>query len=216
MRRNARRRLGRIVAVASALALTAGPASGSSPVETKADALVGSGYETVTLWSVGETVPRTSGPSEQHRMVGTPDGMGSPEAASGSTLWVNHKFTNTTLSNPVVDGPTYEGAVVSQLKLDTEGNVVTGGTSPSTRSIRTTHSWAGSRRRPTPRPRSAGSARVRSPAGRSGSPSGIIDTSSLFGPNTWLFNVQAHAPTTAPVAGTVEDGQLLLLRPASV
>lgn len=44
--------------------------------------------------------------------------------------------------------------------------------------------------------------------------SGIIDTSSLFGRNTWLSVVQAHAPTTAPFPNTVEDGQLFIMRPA--
>jgi len=70
----------------------------------------------------------------------------------------------------------------------------------------------------------AGSRRIvaeLSPPGRDGVPvpvpgtwetSGIIDTTSVFGPGTWLFDVQAHAPTTAPSPGTVEDGQLLLLR----
>jgi hypothetical protein len=59
------------------------------------------------------------------------------------------------------------------------------------------------------------------PPGRDGVPvgpgiwesSGIIDASALYGPNTWLFDVQAHPPTTAPAPNTVEDGQLLLLRP---
>ncbi|MGI8972715.1 MAG: alkaline phosphatase PhoX, partial [Gaiella sp.] len=41
--------------------------------------------------------------------------------------------------------------------------------------------------------------------------SGIIDTARLFGKDTWLFDVQAHAPTTMPKPNTVEDGQLLLL-----
>jgi hypothetical protein len=41
--------------------------------------------------------------------------------------------------------------------------------------------------------------------------SGIIDASSLFGGDTWLFDVQAHSPTAAPAPNTVEDGQLLLL-----
>ncbi len=47
--------------------------------------------------------------------------------------------------------------------------------------------------------------------------SGIIDTSEIFGPDTWLFDVQAHAPTTAPGGSsvTVEDGQLLILRPGN-
>jgi hypothetical protein len=43
--------------------------------------------------------------------------------------------------------------------------------------------------------------------------SGIIDTSHLYGRDTWLFDVQAHAPTTPQGESTVEDGQLLLLRP---
>jgi hypothetical protein len=41
--------------------------------------------------------------------------------------------------------------------------------------------------------------------------SGIIDTTELFGKDTWLFDVQAHPPTTAPKPNTVEDGQLMLL-----
>jgi Bacterial protein of unknown function (DUF839) len=43
--------------------------------------------------------------------------------------------------------------------------------------------------------------------------SGIIDTSDQFGRGTFLFDVQAHAPTTPPGGRplTVEDGQLLLL-----
>jgi hypothetical protein len=40
---------------------------------------------------------------------------------------------------------------------------------------------------------------------------GIIDTSAFFGADTWLFNVQAHAPTPAPAPNTVEDGQFLLM-----
>jgi len=59
------------------------------------------------------------------------------------------------------------------------------------------------------------------PPGRDGVPvgpgiwetSGIIDASLLFGSNTWLSDVQAHPPTAAPAAGTVEDGQLFLLTP---
>ena len=41
--------------------------------------------------------------------------------------------------------------------------------------------------------------------------SGIIDTADLFGNDTWIFDVQAHPPTTAPKPNTVEDGQLLML-----
>ena len=41
--------------------------------------------------------------------------------------------------------------------------------------------------------------------------SGIIDSSGLFGNGSWLYDVQAHPPTTAPGPGTVEDGQLVLM-----
>ncbi len=45
--------------------------------------------------------------------------------------------------------------------------------------------------------------------------SGIIDTSTIFGPDSWLFDVQAHSPTVPPDAASQgEDGQLLLLVPA--
>jgi Alkaline phosphatase PhoX len=46
--------------------------------------------------------------------------------------------------------------------------------------------------------------------------SGIIDTTALFGADTWLSDVQAHPPTTPPGGPTVtvEDGQLFLMTPA--
>lgn len=42
--------------------------------------------------------------------------------------------------------------------------------------------------------------------------SGIIDMSRWLGRDSWLFDVQAHSPTSAPLPFTVEDGQLLLMR----
>jgi hypothetical protein len=43
--------------------------------------------------------------------------------------------------------------------------------------------------------------------------SGIVDTSGLFGPGTWLFDVQAGGPTRPPDAASLfADGQLVLLR----
>jgi hypothetical protein len=63
------------------------------------------------------------------------------------------------------------------------------------------------------------------PPGRDGIPvgpgvwetSGIIDTTSMFGADTWLSDVQAHPPTTPPGGPTVtvEDGQLFLMTPRS-
>lgn len=41
--------------------------------------------------------------------------------------------------------------------------------------------------------------------------SGIIPAKSMFGNDSWIFDVQAHSPTRAPAPNTVEDGQLLLM-----
>lgn len=53
--------------------------------------------------------------------------------------------------------------------------------------------------------------------------SGIIDLAAILGPDAWLFNVQSHRPSgaaswppaTVDAPYTVEDGQLLLMTPAS-
>jgi hypothetical protein len=42
--------------------------------------------------------------------------------------------------------------------------------------------------------------------------SGIVDASEWFGPNTWLFDVQAHGKPVANLGLTGENGQLLFLR----
>ncbi len=42
---------------------------------------------------------------------------------------------------------------------------------------------------------------------------GILDATGFFGADTWLVNVQAHSPTSAP-ADTTENGQMLLMLPA--
>jgi hypothetical protein len=45
--------------------------------------------------------------------------------------------------------------------------------------------------------------------------SGIIDVSPFYGQDSWLFVVQAHSPSIIPAPNTVEDGQLLMMRPTS-
>ncbi len=42
--------------------------------------------------------------------------------------------------------------------------------------------------------------------------SGVIDVSAILGPNTWLFDVQAHTLKTPQFGGSDEGGQLLVLR----
>ena len=59
------------------------------------------------------------------------------------------------------------------------------------------------------------------PPGRDGIPvgpgvwetSGVIDATKLFGADSWIMDVQAHGPTTAPAPNTVEDGQLVIMAP---
>jgi len=41
--------------------------------------------------------------------------------------------------------------------------------------------------------------------------SGIAFAEDVFGHDSWIFDVQAHPPTTAPGIATLEDGQLLVL-----
>ncbi|MBI5311144.1 MAG: DUF839 domain-containing protein [Actinobacteria bacterium] len=43
--------------------------------------------------------------------------------------------------------------------------------------------------------------------------SGIIETTGEYGYDSWIFDVQAHRPTTAPAPNTIEDGQLMLMTP---
>lgn len=61
------------------------------------------------------------------------------------------------------------------------------------------------------------------PPGRDGVPvgpgiwetSGIIDAATLFGDDSWIFDVQAHRPTNPPSPATqVEDGQLVIMTPS--
>ena len=42
--------------------------------------------------------------------------------------------------------------------------------------------------------------------------SGTVSARSVFGKDSWIFDVQAHPPTTAPGVNTVEDGQLLVMQ----
>ncbi len=59
------------------------------------------------------------------------------------------------------------------------------------------------------------------PPGRDGKPvgpgiwetSGVIDGTKLFGADSWIMDVQAHSPTSAPAPNTVEDGQLVIMAP---
>jgi hypothetical protein len=88
---------------------------------------IGTEYHVTPLFSVNDSVPETSEPSQQYRMVGIPDGLGAYSNGDGTTtLYMNHEFNQSTLSQPVVGGPEYRGTYVSKWILDADGNPVSG------------------------------------------------------------------------------------------
>jgi hypothetical protein len=88
---------------------------------------IGSAYQVVPLWSVGDTVPETTHPSKTFQMIGIPDGLGAhPNANGTTTLYMNHELTQTTLSTPVLGDPANRGTFVSKLILDAHGNPISG------------------------------------------------------------------------------------------
>ena len=88
---------------------------------------LGPEYEIRALFSVDDRVPETSDPSRQYRMVGIPDGLGARANGDGtSTLFMNHEFVQSTVSEPLVGGPQYRGAYVSKWILDADGDPISG------------------------------------------------------------------------------------------
>jgi len=88
---------------------------------------IGTEYHVTPLFSVNDSVPETSDPSQQYRMVGIPDGLGAYSNGDGTTtLYMNHEFNQSTLSQPLVGGPEYRGTYVSKWILDADGNPVSG------------------------------------------------------------------------------------------
>jgi secreted PhoX family phosphatase len=125
MDRRRRTILGGAAAGVVALA-TAMPALATTAVKPYA-VPIGTEYEVTPLFSVDDTVPETSNPSQQYRMVGIPDGLGAHSNGDGtSTLYMNHEFTQSTISQPVVGGPQYRGTYVSKWILDANGNPISG------------------------------------------------------------------------------------------
>ena len=92
-----------------ALAASVAPAGAATTIDAYAEGR--NGYETVALFSVGDPVPRTGDPSQSYRMVGIPDGLGIVGRDGGATLFMNHEFTRSTVSQPIVGGPDYRGTV---------------------------------------------------------------------------------------------------------
>jgi secreted PhoX family phosphatase len=88
---------------------------------------ISEGYETEPLLSVGDTVPETSDPARNYKMVGIPDGLGAHRAQGGTRIvYMNHELTSTALSEPVVGAPLNRGALVSKLVVGGNGQVISG------------------------------------------------------------------------------------------
>ena len=88
---------------------------------------IAGGYQTTRLISSGDTVPETSQPWKEFKIVGIPDGLGAHANPNGTrTVFMNHELTGSTLSEPVVGDPLNRGAYVSKLTLDGQGNVLSG------------------------------------------------------------------------------------------
>jgi Bacterial protein of unknown function (DUF839) len=123
-----RRLLGATLAAALAVTVTVAGSGLAATLVTPYVEPVGGDYQVTALFSVDDRVPLLGGaPGQQYRMVGIPDGLGAhPNGDGTSTLFMNHELGFTTLSEPVVGGPTNRGAIVSQWLLDADGDPVAG------------------------------------------------------------------------------------------
>ncbi len=94
-------------------------------------------YQTKALFTVGDRVPWLNDSARQYQMVGIPDGLGAHSndgirdlerrwGSDSATLFMNHEFTSSTISEPLVGGPRYRGSFVSRWILDEDGDPVAG------------------------------------------------------------------------------------------
>jgi hypothetical protein len=97
----------------------------ASPPKAYTESRNGS-FETTPLLSVGDVVKETSGGGRKYQMIGIPDGLGAVKSGQQTLLYMNHELGNTVQSQPVIGGPVYRGAFVSQWTLNGKGKVVSG------------------------------------------------------------------------------------------
>jgi hypothetical protein len=119
-------------AVAAAVAAVAVAGAGTAaladiaPIDAYADSLVPQ-YETAKVISAGDTVPESSDPSKDYRIVGIPDGLGAHRGPNGTRIvYMNHELGSSVQSEPVAGEPLNRGAFVSRLVLSHEGKVLSG------------------------------------------------------------------------------------------
>jgi hypothetical protein len=124
-----RRRMARSIAVAGLITtvVVLGSAQVGRPATTiRAYAQGRNGSRTVPLLSVNDRVPLLSDPSRSYRMVGVPDGLGLRPSATGTLLYMNHELHSTDVSQPILHGPKFRGAFVSEWRLNEKGDLVGG------------------------------------------------------------------------------------------
>ncbi len=129
------RKRGICIGVVGAIALSMGAASATTSAKRYAVPVVPD-YETEALFTVGDQVPWIEDESRRYQMVGIPDGLGAHSNKNvkgteewgddSATLFMNHEFTNTTVSEPLIGGPRFRGAFVSRWILDEDGDPVAG------------------------------------------------------------------------------------------
>jgi hypothetical protein len=94
-------------------------------------------YETRALFTVGDQVPWLEDPERAYQMVGIPDGLGAHSnddvepaedqwGEDSATLYMNHEFGNSIVTEPLIGGPRFRGAYVSQWILDEDGDPIAG------------------------------------------------------------------------------------------
>ena len=161
-----------LVAIGVVVLIAAGVSGAAiAPIKQYAVGISG-GYETKRLLSVGDTVPETSDPAKQYRMVGIPDGLGAhPNPDGTKTLYMNHELRSTPVR---ADGRRPDEP--RRARVEDGSSTPRGTSSPAsartTGSSRRTRSSARPQRSETRRGRSRASARARSPARRTASTAG--------------------------------------------
>ncbi len=115
-----------VAGVVTTLSLGMGAAVGATSAKRYA-VPVTADYQTEALLTVGDRVPWSHDSSRSYQMVGIPDGLGAhPNDDGTTTLFMNHEFRSTSVTEPLIGGPRYRGSYVSRWILDAEGDVLAG------------------------------------------------------------------------------------------
>jgi uncharacterized protein DUF839 len=116
-----------VAGLITAVFVLGSPQVGRPATTIKAYARGMNGFQIVPLLSVNDRVPLLSDPARSYRMVGVPDGLGLRTSAAGTLLYMSHELHSTDVSQPIVHGPRFRGAYVSEWLLNDQGDPVGGG-----------------------------------------------------------------------------------------